>query len=99
MSYTTEGFSAFKNRKFCQTLGFESYALFWYDLRGLSHAQKVKFNYILAGRNQEGIIGLLRGRRLARGVIKIPIENSLEFDEILKSNNIKYNKKSILEEI
>ena len=94
-----EGFSVFKNKKFCQTLGFNSSSIFWYDLKGLNHTQKVKFNYILAGRNQKGIIESLGGKRLAGGVIRIPIETSLEFEEILKNNKINYNKKNILEEV
>ena len=94
-----EGFSVFKNKKFCQTLGFESFTLFWYNLNGLTHTQKVKFNYILTGRNQKGIIESLGGKRLAGGVIRIPIETSLELEEILKNNKINYNKKNILEEI
>ena len=94
-----EGFSIFSNKKFCQTLGFESTSLFWYNLKDLSHSQKVKFNYILAGRKQKGIIESLGGERLAGGAIKIPIETSLEFEEILKNNKIDYKKKNILEEI
>lgn len=94
-----EGYSIFQNRKFCQTLGFDPYTIFWYDLKGLTHTQKVKFNYILAGRNQKGVIVLLKGQRLAKGVIKIPIEHSLEFEIILKNNSVSYNKKNILEEI
>lgn len=94
-----EGFSIFHNKKFCQILGFDSYTIFWYNLKGLSHTQKIKFNYILAGRNQKGVIELLNGTRLTSGVIKIPIEHSLEFEEILKRNKINYNKKNILEEL
>jgi len=94
-----EGVSIFHNKKFCQTLGFESCTIFWYNLKGLSHTQKVKFNYILAGRNQKGIIEFLNGTRLMNGVVKIPIEHSLEFEKILKDNKISYNKKNILEEI
>ena len=94
-----EGVSIFHNKKFCQTLGFESYTIFWYRLKNLTHTQKVKFNYILAGRNQKGIIELLNGTRLMNGVVKIPIENSLEFERILKDNRISYNKKNILEEL
>ena len=93
-----EGFSIFNNKKFCQTLGFESFTLFWYNLKALTHTQKVKFNYILSGRNQSGVIDLMKGKRLASGVIKIPIEYSLEFEKILKDNKISYNKKNILEE-
>lgn len=94
-----EGYSIFKAKKFCETLGFSSYSLFWYNLKNLSHSQKVKFNYILAGRNQKGVIELLNGTRLMSGVVKIPIEHSLEFENIVKNNKITYNKKNILEEI
>ena len=94
-----EGFSIFKNKKFCETLGFHSYALFWYDLKSLNHTEKVKFNYILAGRNQKGVIELFNGARLMSGVVKIPVEHSLEFENILKNNKINYNKKNILEEV
>lgn len=94
-----EGFSVFHNKKLCQTLGFNSFTLFWYNLDGLSHTQKVKFNYILSGRNQKGIIEQLQGKRLSRGTVKIPIEYSLEFEDILKKNKINYDKKNVLEEL
>ena len=94
-----EGFSIFRNKTFSETLGFKAFSLFWYDLKNLTHTQKVKFNYILAGRNTEGIIKSLNGERLVSGAIKIPIENSIEFEEILKRNNINFKKKNILEEI
>src|SRR3989344_7753740 len=87
-----EGISIFRDRKFCETLGFGSCSLFWYSLKGMTHSQKVKFNYVLAGRNKEGIIELFNGERLAAGVIKIPIQYSLEFEGILKRSNIEYKK-------
>jgi predicted nucleotidyltransferase len=94
----TEGISAFNNKKFCETLGLKSYTLFWYDLKGLSHTQKVKFNYILSGRNTlQGIIKEFSGERIASGAIKIPTQHTLEFEEILKNNKVNYKKKEILE--
>ena len=93
-----EGLSVFRDKKFCQILGFDSYTIFWYNLAGLNHTQKVKFNYILSGRNQKGIIKILKGERLVSGAVKIPMEYSNEFEEILKNNKINYNKKNILEE-
>lgn len=94
-----EGWSLFKKRKFSEVLGFKAYTLFWYTLEGLSHSEKVKFNYILAGRNSEGVMAEMKGERLANGAVKIPIENSLAFEEIIKNNKINYKKKNILEEI
>ncbi len=93
-----EGESIFRRNKFCETLGFKASTLFWYSLAGLSHAQKVKFNYLLAGRTgMKGIITELGGERLASGAIKIPIQKSMEFEEILAQNNIQHKKKDILE--
>jgi len=95
-----EGISVFRNKKFSEVLGFKSSTLFWYTLEGLTHTQKVRFNYVLAGRNgMEGMIKRLHGKRLVSGMIKIPIENSMEFEEVLKSNNITYKKKDVLEGI
>lgn len=94
-----EGTSIFKKRKFCETLGFRSFTLFWYNLKGLSHSQKVKFNYILAGRNTKGILKELNGIRLVNGAVKIPMENSDIFEEILKNNKVNYSKKNMIEGI
>ncbi len=95
-----EGISIFKNKKLSEILGFKAYNLFCYSINNLTHTEKVKFNYILAGRNSsEGIIKNLKGERLVNSAIKIPIEKSLEFEEILKKNKINYKKKEILEVI
>ncbi len=93
-----EGISVFTDKKFCETLGFKSFTLFWYSLKGLTHSEKVKFNYIFAGRNTKGMIEEVNGQRLVNGAIKIPIENSVIIEGILKTNSIQYNKKNILEE-
>jgi len=93
-----EGISIFTNKKFCETLGFKSFTLFWYSLTGLTHLEKVKFNYIFAGRNTKGVIEEVNGQRLVNGAIKVPIENSAIIEGILKTNKIQYHKKNILEE-
>lgn len=94
-----EGFSLFRNKNFSEVLGFKPFSLFWYDLNKLNHNEKVKFNYILAGRNSKGLIKELNGKRLVKGAIKIPILNSLKFENVLRTNNVNYKKKNILEEI
>lgn len=95
-----EGISVFREKPFSEVMGFKGFALFWYNLKELKHAKKVQFNYILAGRNKmKGIIAQLNGERLANGVIKIPINSSLEFEEVLKSNKINYKKKEMLEAV
>jgi predicted nucleotidyltransferase len=93
-----EGISVFNDKEFSQRLGFKAYTLFYYNLKNLSHTEKVKFNYILAGRNSKGIIEELKAKRLANGVFKVPIENSIIFNKILKNNNVNFSKNNILEE-
>jgi predicted nucleotidyltransferase len=94
-----EGISVKNNKPFSEVVGFRAFTLFWYNLSGLTHTQKVKFNYILAGRNTKGIVERMDGVRLAKGVVKIPINHTLPFEQILKDNKINYKKKNILEEI
>ncbi|MBN1386083.1 nucleotidyltransferase domain-containing protein [Candidatus Woesearchaeota archaeon] len=95
----TEGISVFRNKPLPEVLGFRSYVLFWYSLDGLTHAQKVKFNYILAGRGSKGMLKELEGERLVNGAIKIPTKDSLKFESILEANKVTYKKKAILEVI
>jgi len=93
-----EGLSARQQKPLSQILGFYACTLFWYTLENFTHTQKVKFNYVLAGRNKKGLIEEFEGFRLASGVVKIPISKSFEFEEVLKSHSVKYLKKNILEE-
>ncbi|MBS3136888.1 hypothetical protein J4232_00515 [Candidatus Woesearchaeota archaeon] len=60
------------------------------------YTEKVKFNYLLSGRNTIGIIKQLDGSSLGSAVIQIPIKNSLEFEEILQMHKINYTKKNVL---
>lgn len=94
-----EGISVFDGKRISEKMGFRSWTLFWYELKGLTHAQKVKFNYILAGRSEmRGILKEFCAVRLVNGVVKVPIEKSLVFEDILKRNAVTYFKKNILEE-
>ena len=91
-----EGISIFDEKPFANKLDFEGICLFIYDLKNKSHTEKVKFNYVLSGRNAKGIIAQLEGRALGPGVIEIPIKNSLEFEEVLQMHHINYKKRNCL---
>jgi predicted nucleotidyltransferase len=94
-----EGISLFSGKKLSEVLGFKAGCIFDYDLSKMTHVQKVKFNYILSGRNSKGMIEILKGKRLGIGAVTIPIENSIAFEELLKKYAVKFTKKNILEEI
>ncbi|MBI2146863.1 nucleotidyltransferase domain-containing protein [Candidatus Woesearchaeota archaeon] len=91
-----EGISLFDGREFSKKIGFDGYSLFVYALKNKTHTEKVKFNYVLSGRNANGMVKLLNGKHLAPGVMQIPIKNSLEFVEVLKKHGIEYSMKNVL---
>lgn len=91
-----EGISICDGMPFSYKIGFEGHVIFVYDLRDKSHTEKVKFNYVLSGRQTKGIVALLEGKHVAPGVIQLPIKNALEFEEVLKMHNIKYSRKNAL---
>jgi hypothetical protein len=94
-----EGMSVRAERPFSELMGFSGQTLFWWQLTGLDHTQKVKFGYLLAGRGMPGILEQLQAQRLVNGLVKVPIRDSLAFEGILKANSIKYQKKNILEQL
>lgn len=91
-----EGYSLLHNIEFSKRLGFEGHALFTYNLKNLNHNEKTKFTYVLIGRNKEGIIKQLSAKPLGKGAVRVPIKNSLIFEEFLKKWKINYDKKDIL---
>lgn len=94
-----EGISLLDGKPLAEKMGFKAYSLFTYTLEKLSHTKKVTFNYLLAGRGTKGMIAECHGERLVSGAVKIPIEKSIEFEDVLKMHKINYKKKNILEEL
>ncbi|MCK4521109.1 MAG: nucleotidyltransferase domain-containing protein [Nanoarchaeota archaeon] len=85
-----EGHSILNKKPFAELLGFKGYALFTYNLKNLSHKQKVMFNYALSGRTTKGLLKESKGNSLGKGVAKIPIKNSINFEEFLQKWKINY---------
>jgi predicted nucleotidyltransferase len=94
-----EGISLFDGKKFANKIDFNSSVLFVYALKDKTHTEKVKFNYLLKGRNAKGILEFMQGKHISPGVAEIPYEQSLEFEDILKRQGIKYKKTEILKKI
>ena len=91
-----EGISLFDGKPLSHKISFEGFVIFIYNLREKSHTEKVKFNYVLSGRKDLGMVKRLEGKHLAPGIIEMPIKNSVEFEEVLKKHNINYSKKNLL---
>ena len=93
-----DGISLFDSKPFSRKIGFHGFALFTYSLKDKSHAQKVKFNYVLSGRTGAGMIKVLEGTHLAPGVVQIPIKHAMEFEEVLNKHHVVYKRENILVE-
>ena len=92
-----EGYSLIHGSKLSERLGFDSFSLFNYSLKNLNHSKKTSFTYSLIGRKgKEGIINIIKARHLGKGVVIVPIEESLVFEEFLNKWEINYKKKNIL---
>ena len=91
-----EGISLYDKRSLAGKLGFKSSALFSYTLKGLSHNEKIKFNYALRGRTNKGVLKELEGRSLAPSVMIIPIKNKIIFEDFLNRWNIKFKVNDVL---
>ena len=92
-----EGISLVSGRSFAETLGFRSCSLFNFNLKNLKHKDKIRFNYALYGRKEKGFLHDINGEYLGRGVVKVPIKESDNFEEFLERWNINYKTKKILE--
>jgi len=91
-----EGISIATGQSFARRIGFSNSVQFIYELKDKSHSDKVKFNYVLSGRKNAGMIKKLGGKRLTSGVVEIPVEHSHDFENILKMHKITFIKRSIL---
>lgn len=91
-----EGISLINKKPLSESLGFKGYTIFTYNLSNLNHNEKTKFNYALMGRNSKGTLKTLDGISLGKGVVQIPIQTSLSFEEFLKKWNINYKSKNVL---
>jgi predicted nucleotidyltransferase len=94
-----EGISIKEGQPFCNTLGFAASTLYWYTLSGLTHNEKIAFNYAIYGRRRKGLLAELQGQMISRGAVKVPIKNSLQLEEALRLHKVSFRKKNILEEM
>jgi len=94
----TTGYSLLHNEEFAKRMGFKGFSIFTYNLKNMNHTEKTKFTYALIGRrDQNGIIKQINAIHLGKGVVKVPIKESILFEEFLSEWKINYNKKEILE--
>lgn len=92
-----EGISLLDQKPLYEKLGYESGALFSFNLTRLKKSQKVLFSYALHGKKgQEGILKKVKGRLLGRLVVFVPVNEIEEFRRFLESWQIEFYRMDIL---
>jgi len=94
-----EGISLINSKSLAEQLGFKAFSLFTYNLSGLTHTLKIRFNYALKGRTSKGLLDDFKGKSLGKGVLIISMEKSNEFESFLQKWKINYKIKRTLFEI
>lgn len=86
-----EGYLILHKETLADLFGFKTYYIFMFNLKGLTASKKIMFRYALNGRRgAKGIMTLNKCEHIGSGAIKVPIEQSEEFRELLDSFKINY---------
>ena len=92
-----EGVSLITNNKISDNFDLIPFTLYTYDLKREKPSKKVRFVYLLKGRNQsKGIIEQFKGEYISPSSFIIPVEKDEEMLEIFKKWNIKFYRKKIM---
>jgi len=72
------------------------FILYSYDLTHLNKSHKVRFVYLLKGRNKEkGLVEKLNGRFIASACFIIPLHGGSEMQQIMQEWKIKFSRQKI----
>jgi predicted nucleotidyltransferase len=81
----SEGYSLIQRKFIHQGLGYSSFMLFKYNLKGLSKTKQTQFYYSLYGRNrQKGMLEELDSKKFGENMILTPIENEEKMKDYLR---------------
>jgi len=89
-SFLIEGYSLIRNAFVSKGMGFSNMVLFKYDLNGLTKSQKMQFYYGLNGRNQKGLLEMLKAYKFSENLIICSVEKEEELKEFFEFNKIKF---------
>lgn len=85
LSLIKEGFSISKGKYLHEIYNIEPCILFKYNLKSLDRVKKVQFD-----RGLNEILKATKGTRLLRTIVVIPLEESFQFEEFLKTWKLEY---------
>lgn len=69
--------------------------IFTFEFRGFDQKDKVRYNYQLYGKNNNGLLSEWTGRRLGKSCFIVPYANKYKVTRYFNKNNIKYDQKEV----
>ena len=92
-----EGRSIITGKTLAEGYGLAAKLLFFYDLSSEEPSKKVRFVYLLRGRDGlEGLVKKFGGEFFSNNAFLLPIDKDKEMQEIMDSWKIKYRRQKIL---
>lgn len=92
-----EGRSILSGKTLAENYGLAAKLFFSYDLSLEESSKKVRFVYLLRGRNgSEGLVKKFGGEFIANNVFLLPIDKDKEMQEVIDLWKIKYHRRKVL---
>lgn len=82
--FLSEGYSLINKKFLHEGLGYSSFALYKYDLKGLDKTRRMQFYYSLYGRTSKGMLEELKSFKFSENLILTPITESERMKEYLQ---------------
>lgn len=87
-----EGYLILRKKYLADLLGFKTFVIVKYNLKGLTHSQKKMLYYALKGRRgKKGVLANTNGELLSKCILKIPIQAVYQIENLLNSHKLNYN--------
>ena len=84
-AYLSEAYSFVTGKFVAEGLGYGSFVLFRYELKGMSKSDRMRFYYSIYGRQKEGgVLRQLGARKFSGTIISVPTQNSEQAREFFE---------------
>jgi len=92
-----EGISLISKKRIAESYGLEPKLLYTYDLYSEPASKKVRFVYLLRGRNnQEGLVIKWKGEFISNNAFLVPIDKDKEVQSVFEVWKVRYKRKKFL---
>ena len=93
----SEGYLILRKKYIAHMLGFKTFVLMKYSLKGLTPSQKKMLYYALKGRREgRGVLDGVQGELLSNELLKIPIQASYKIEQLLKLHKVGFTTEFVM---